>query len=167
MTEPRFSPRKRLLFVAVATAFTVLFAFVALLAVDVYLHTRFQKSAGVNIWGYRGPTVGRKRSDEFRIALLGGSSAFGYGVSWQESMPAVLEQKLTRTTRRYTVVNLAYNNEGAYSFLFTLKDFAYLNYDLVCSSLGHAKARSFLRCLNPLITDRGSDVKPRAGLSPI
>ena len=37
----------------------------------------------------------------------------------------------------YTVVNLAYNNEGAYSFTFTMKDYGYLDHDLVCLYEGY------------------------------
>src|SRR5712692_1639505 len=36
-----------------------------------------------------------------------------------------------------TVVNLAYNNEGSYSFKFTLRDYSYLNYDLVSLHSGY------------------------------
>jgi hypothetical protein len=35
------------------------------------------------------------------------------------------------------VVNLAYNNEGAYSFKFTLQDYAYLDYDVVSFHSGY------------------------------
>jgi len=103
-----------------------------LLAVDVYLHKRMEKYAGVNVWGYRGPVVPRKKPGELRAVMLGGSTAFGYGTPWDQAIPAYLEQKLRSRLdgRPATVVNLAYNNEGSYSFLFTLKDYEYLEYDV-------------------------------------
>src|SRR5262249_254100 len=39
--------------------------------------------------------------------------------------------------RPFTVVNLGYNNEGAYSMRFTLEDYAYLDYDLACLYEGY------------------------------
>jgi hypothetical protein len=63
--------------------------------------------------------------------MLGGSTVFGYGVSWEEAIPAQLERALReRSDRPIRVVNLGYNNEGAYSFAFTLADYKYLQYDL-------------------------------------
>jgi hypothetical protein len=105
----------------------------AVVAVDVYLHSRFEKSAGFNIWGYRGPIAKRKQVAEYRVAVLGGSAAFGYGVFWDEAFPAMLERRLAEregSNGRITVVNLGYNNEGAYSFRFTLEDYLFLDYDL-------------------------------------
>ena len=69
-------------------------SFLGLLAVDVYLHGKFEKSAGFNVWGYRGPAVGRKGADEYRVVILGGSSAYGYGTNWDEAIPAALERQL-------------------------------------------------------------------------
>src|SRR5258705_13029699 len=103
-----------------------------LLAVDVYLHGRYERSAGFNVWGYRGPVAGRKQPNEYRIVVLGGSAAYGYGVSWEQAMPAVLERQLRArsTSPFFTVINLGYNNEGAYSFKPTLEDYRSLGYDL-------------------------------------
>jgi hypothetical protein len=126
------SMRKRLLFAFGAVALSLVLPVSALLAVDIYLHHRFERGVLFNVWGYRGPVVGRKLPGEYRVAVLGGSAAYGFGVKWDESMPARLEQKLAgRRSPRVRVVNLAYNNEGAYSFVFTMKDYAYLRYDLV------------------------------------
>jgi GDSL-like lipase/acylhydrolase family protein len=136
--RPRLSRSKRLIF---ATAVVLVALFVpaaALLGVDLYLHTKYQKTAGFNVWGYRGPVVGRKQPGEYRVAVLGGSSAFGYGVPVEASFPAILAQRLrARSPRPISVVNLGYNNEGAYSMKFTLEDYAYLHYDLVCLYEGY------------------------------
>jgi lysophospholipase L1-like esterase len=130
----RVSRRKRIVFVLAATLVPVLAFTTALLAVDVHLHTKYQTTAGFNIWGYRGPVVGRKRPGEYRVAVLGGSAAFGYGVNWDQAIPAVLERRLSAMApsgRTFRVINLAYNNEGAYSFAVTQRDYAYLDADLV------------------------------------
>src|SRR5262245_23695031 len=122
---------KRIVFALIAVAASLLLAGGTLVGLDLYLHGKYQRSAGFNMWGYRGPAAGRKAPGEYRIAVLGGSSAFGYGVAWAEAFPAVLEQKLKASASRpVSVVNLAYNNEGAYSFKYTLQDYAYLDYDL-------------------------------------
>jgi hypothetical protein len=161
-STPTLSLRRRLLFAGATVAVSFCLALATLLALDVYVHARFEKGVLVNVWGYRGPTAGRKQPGEYRIAVLGGSAAFGYGVRWDESMPAVLERELARAPGRYRVVNLAYNNEGAYSFTFTLKDYAYLKYDLVCLYEGYndltgddAVNRSVFRHDSPVFTLTG------------
>ena len=126
------SNKRRWLFAAAAVAITIGVTSATLLAVDVYLHGRYQRSAGFNVWGYRGAAAGRKQPGEYRVVVLGGSAAYGYGVSADEAIPAVLERLLRMRTSapRFTVVNLAYNNEGAYSFKTTLQDYRWLDYDL-------------------------------------
>jgi len=113
-----------------ALLLSILLPLAALVATDAFLHTRFQRTGGVNVWGYRGPIVHRKAAGEQRVVVLGGSAAFGYGVGWMEAIPARLDAKLRSAGVRASVVNLAYNNEGAYSFRFTLADYLYLDYDL-------------------------------------
>lgn len=58
--------------------------------------------------------------------------AYGYAVEPSDTIPVFLERDLRAATGsdRFSVVNLAYNAEGAYSFTFTLRDYAYLRYDL-------------------------------------
>lgn len=125
--------KRRVLFALVAVALAVGVTVSVLLAADVMLHRRAERSAGLNIWGYRGPVVSRRHDGEPRIAVLGGSTAFGYGVTWDQAFPAALERGLNATVpnKQWSVVNLGYNNEGAYSFRFTLEDFGYLTPDLV------------------------------------
>ena len=120
--------------------FVTVALFVTVLAVDVYLHHRHEMNAGLNIWGYRGPVLDDKQDGERRIAVVGGSTAFGYGVTWPDAFPALLEQKLNDVSQSgamYTAANLAYNNEGAYSFKYTLRDYAYLDYDLAILYTGY------------------------------
>ena len=61
--------------------------------------------------------------------MLGGSTAYGYGVNWEDAIPAQLERALTSAPCHATVVNLGYNNEGAHSLRFTLEDYLWLDYD--------------------------------------
>lgn len=122
--------RKKIVFAIAAMALATTVSLAGLLIVDVYLHGRYERSAGYNVWGYRGPRVGAKKPGELRIAMLGGSTAFGYGVNWEDAIPAQLERQLASASVPATVVNLGYNNEGAYSLRFTLEDYLWLDYDV-------------------------------------
>ncbi len=128
---------------AVFAAMAVLISLVAitggLLALDLYAHHRVERSAGLNWRGYRGPTVGRKQPRELRVAMFGGSTVFGYGVSWDETIPAALERALRAQLpgRPVTVINLGLIGEGAYAFLPNLQDFDDLQFDIVCLYEGY------------------------------
>jgi hypothetical protein len=124
------SRRKKIVFALTAIAMSVAAAMLLLLIADLIVHQRAERSAGLNRWGYRGPVAASKRDGELRAVMLGGSTVFGYGLSWQESIPSQLERVLDGT-RPFSVINLGFNNEGAYSFLPTLRDFKYLDYDIV------------------------------------
>ena len=129
------------MFVILSVVLSFIGATAGLLALDLYVHAKFADYAGTNIWGYRGPVVGTKQAGEHRIVVVGGSTAFGYGVTPTEAFPAVLEELLNQgralTDGKVSVVNLGYNNEGAHSFRFTLKDYEYLNYDAVLFYSGY------------------------------
>jgi len=121
-----------MVFALLAMTISVFGMLLLMLAADLVLHQRAERSAGLNRYGYRGPVVGRKQPGELRVVMLGGSTVFGYGVPWNESIPAFLEPKLReRLGRPVSVVNLGYNNEGAFSFVPNLEDFAYLDYDVI------------------------------------
>ena len=128
------SRRRRLVFTTVITCAVMLGSVGTLLATDMYLHRRVQNLGGVNMWGYRGPVVGKKKPDEMRIVAIGGSTAFCFGVPWNEAWPHYLETALNRqqpaNAHRFSVVNLGAPGEGAYAFQFELEDFAYLQYDV-------------------------------------
>ncbi len=133
---------KVIIFAVAAVMLSTLVTTAVIIGVDVYLHERYQKIAGLNVWGYRGPTVGHKRPNEQRIVVLGGSTAFGYGMPPENSFPAYLERKLNNRRHQsahglVSVVNLAYNNEGAYSFKYTLRDYDYLGYDVALLYTGY------------------------------
>lgn len=104
---------------------------------DFYLHYKH----GVNLWGYRGPAVGQKQPGEKRIAVLGGSTTWGYGLASGQDFPAQLQRLLRKPnateTGPITLLNFGFNNEGAYSFTYTLADYDYLNYDAVLLYSGY------------------------------
>jgi hypothetical protein len=126
------SRRKKIVFALVAMSLSVVAALFLLLVADLVLHARAERSAGLNRYGYRGPVVGRKQEGELRVVMLGGSTVFGYGVGWTESIPAQLEPRLqSRLRRPVTVVNLGFNNEGAFAFVPNLEDFDYLDADVI------------------------------------
>ena len=126
------SRRKKILFAMVAMSLSFVALIGVLLVADLVLHRRAERSAGLNRYGYRGPVAGRKPAGELRVVMLGGSTVFGYGVAWNESIPAYLEPRLpARLGRPVSVVNLGYNAEGAYAFIPNLEDFAYLDYDAI------------------------------------
>lgn len=159
--------RKKLIFAFLAVALASGMTTAMLLAVDIYLHGRYERSAGYNVWGYRGPHVGSRRPGEIRMAMLGGSTAFGYGVSWEESIPAQLEQRLTSPQRPVTVVNLAYNNEGAYSLRFTLEDYEWLDLDIALLYDGYNDVTMTAPDANTQVFRRDSPVFRLTGYLPI
>jgi hypothetical protein len=123
---------KRWLFHAAAIALVLAMVAGALFALDVYVHYRLARYAALNIWGYRGPVVGRKQPGERRVLVVGGSTAFGVGFPPEQAFPAMLERKLlAQSPSPITVINLGFPGENAYAFRPTLEDYKYLNPDLV------------------------------------
>jgi GDSL-like lipase/acylhydrolase family protein len=128
------SRRKRLVFAMAAMLLAVVLGLAALLAADLYFHRRVERVAGVNIWGYRGPRVGKKARGEHRLIVIGGSTAFGYGVGWEQTFSVYLERDLRPISRNgapVSVVNLGFNTQGAYAFRFAEEDYLGLDYDTV------------------------------------
>ena len=130
------SRKRKLVFAVVAVVLSLATMTGALVAAEVYSRSRFARSDGLNVEGYRGRVLGRKQSGELRVALSGGSTAFGFGILPDEAPSARLEQKLVR--RRHdsgqspvSVANLAYTSEGAFAAKFTLADYSYLDLDVV------------------------------------
>ncbi len=131
--------RRKLAFASIAITLTLITSVGLLLVADLLLHRRAERSAGLNRWGYRGPVAGNKQPRELRVAMLGGSTVFGYGLFWDQAIPALLERELAQRdpSRPVSVVNLGYNNEGAFALRPTLEDFAYLDPDVVCLYVGY------------------------------
>jgi len=130
----RITSRRRILFAVATMAVVFVIGIAGLVLIDVYLHHRVQNLGGVNVWGYRGPVVGKKKPGETRVVAIGGSAAFCFGVPWNEAWPHYLERDLNRSpggsAARFSVVNLGAPGEGAYGFRVELADYAYLQYDV-------------------------------------
>lgn len=131
-------------FFTLAGFFIGLFFIVTILiCADILYRWKYKNFVGINYRGYRGDIIGKKGKDEIRIAILGGSFAFGYGVRFREAIPVRLQNKLQDYCdahgyrRKIKVINLAYNNEGSYAFYYNLNDFYYLNYDYVILCEGY------------------------------
>lgn len=110
----------------------------ALFGAEFYLHRKH----GINFRGYRGPTVGQKQPGEKRIAVVGGSNVWGFGLKVGQAFPGQLQQRFAERSRTLggapiQMLNLAYNAEGAYSFKYTLQDYDYLDYDVVLIYSGY------------------------------
>ena len=109
-----------------------------LLVAEAYLQHRH----GINPTGYRGPSAGTKKYNEKRIAVLGGSTTWGYGLPWNQTFPAHLERNLqlrrgSGNAPFFSVLNMGYNSQGAYSFKYTLKDYDYLAPDIIVLYSGY------------------------------
>lgn len=135
--------RRRAMFAAVAILFSAVTAIGCIGVVDIWLHAKHARWMGYNVWGYRGRIAPPKRPGEYRIVMLGGSVAYGYSAPPTATIPVQLEDDLEAATHstRFSAVNLAYNSEGAYSFAFTLQDYAYLQYDLAILYEGYNDIR--------------------------
>ena len=131
------SRRRKILFGLVTIFLASGVVVITLLALDLYVHWRTQEVGGVNVWGYRGKTVGRKRPGEVRIVMLGGSTVYGWDLYANESIPAFLERRLNDGGQRFSVVNLGAPGQGTYGFVTDLSDFEYLDYDIVALYEGY------------------------------
>ena len=163
--------RRRLAYALTAVVIFFALPTAVLLAVDMHLHSKYERAAGFNIWGYRGPVIGRKKSGEYRVAILGGSAAYGYGVTWDEAVPNQLEHALmtqpARPANSFRVANLGYNNEGVYSFTFTQRDYEYLQPDLICLYEGYNDLSGDPQGENRSVFRRNSPVFRLTGYLPI
>lgn len=101
---------------------------------DQYLHRKLDPTTSVNRAGYRGALLGPKQTNERRIFLMGSSTAFGYGVSQDQTIAAHLEQLLNAAPGfnvRFSVANLGFNNTGASVLEKDLQHYSYLKPDVV------------------------------------
>lgn len=133
----KLSRLKRVLFALIAVTGSFALLLVALIGADLYAHHRVERSAGLNRHGYRGPVVGRKAAGEIRVAMLGGSTVFGFDLEVEDALPAQLEGAVAAVAPGVRVVNLGFNGEGAVAFVPTLRSYEYLDYDVVCLYEGY------------------------------
>lgn len=130
---PRALPTRIIRKVAAALISTILCTSI-LFGADYYLHRKH----GINPWGYRGPALGRKQPGEKRVAVLGGSTTWGFGLKAGQDFPAQLARSLNQSQQSaIKVLNLGFNGDGAYSLTYTLKDYDYLECDAVVLYTGY------------------------------
>jgi len=120
------------------------------LVLDMAIHRRTALREGINRWGYRGSIVRQRQPRENRLVIVGGSAAFGYGNPLDETFAAYLERNLQQTWRAgargipVTVMNLAAVPDDAASFAQTLRDYEWLDYDIVCFYDGYNSLTAML-----------------------
>ena len=130
--------KKRILFKFLSALISTLVCVSVLFGIDLYLHHKH----GINLRGYRGPSLARKQPGEKRVAILGGSTTWGFGLKAGQDFPAQLQRMLNQSPEaspaaQINVLNLGFNNDGAYSFKFTLKDYEYLESDAIVLYSGY------------------------------
>lgn len=123
--------RKLVVFAALAVTGGLVVVLGILFAADLYAHSRVERSVGVNRHGYRGSVAAAKAPGTRRIVMLGGSTVFGWDVTVDDTIPAILERQLQSRAPGTSVINLGFIGEGAHAFLPTLQDFESLDYDVV------------------------------------
>jgi hypothetical protein len=116
----------------------VVFLGMGVVVADVRAHKRVEEERGVNARGFRGPLTIHKAQRERRVAIVGGTAAYGYAVDWPTSLGAALQNRLEqgwrekyRPTEATGVVNLAELGAGASSYIETLGRYSYLEPDVV------------------------------------
>ena len=129
-------------------------AAIGVLLVDMAMHRATAERDGLNQWGYRGVIARHRRPGEQRMVLVGGSAAFGVGTVLDETIPKYLERNLQQKFRvgyraiPVTVINLAAVPDDAASFRRTLRDYHYIDYDIVCFYDGY-------NSLGPTVDEEG------------
>jgi len=75
------------------------------------------------------------------VAVLGGSTTWGFGLQANQALPSQLQQMLAHDQRakavNIKVLNLGSNGDGAYSFTQTLNDYDFLDVDVVVFYSGY------------------------------
>lgn len=108
-------------------------------ALDMFAHKRVEQLGGVNIWGYRGPVLRQKQTNEIRIAVAGGDLAFGWGVAPPETLATYVRRlvaldvdKPGRPIVIVTAVNLGALGLSASEYARWIEHFGYLRPDVLC-----------------------------------
>jgi hypothetical protein len=133
---------------------------------DLAAHRRVERLGGVNIWNYRGPVAHRKQPNEIRLAFVGGTRAFSWGVAASETVSSSVAWQVRlatdvpgRPSRPIVPINLARLGALPASYAATIDRHAYLSADVIClyDDLGVAGATT---------ADRASAVYDWTGYMP-
>src|SRR5438105_10661974 len=96
--SPRRGSRSRNWLLATALAIgTLVLLLGGPFAVDQYLHAKHDAYETPNSQGYRGAVLPSKAPGELRVAIVGESAAYGYGLITEYSLGPQLERKLQRS----------------------------------------------------------------------
>lgn len=91
----------------------------------IYTTPEFNYTADINSLGFRDREFKPKTDpDEIRIAVLGDSFTFGWGVAEEESWPRILETKLRKLGYPIVVMNLA--QPGYFPYMYAQYALQYL-----------------------------------------
>jgi hypothetical protein len=125
--------------IIVSAAELLVLAALLVVALDVAMHHKFEKLGGMNMWGYRGPVMPHRQPNELRIAVAGGSFAFGWGVAAHETFTNFVRQFVApvvdepgRPAVVVTAVNLAARGVPASAYADRIRHFRYLQPDVIC-----------------------------------
>src|SRR5260370_23838182 len=118
---------------------TVILGGILLVGLDVFAHRRVEQLGGVNVWGYRGPVMRQKQSNEIRLGVVGGDLAFGWGVAASEPLAPSIRQlvalqidKPRRPLTMVTALNLGAQGLAPSEYARWITHFAYLRPDVLC-----------------------------------
>ena len=160
----------RSLGIAIA-AQVLLAAVVGLVVLDMRAHNRVAELGGVNVWGYRGTELGRKRPHELRIAVFGGDLAFGWGVRPTETLAhyagrlvSVELNRPGRPSRPVTPIVAAARGMRPADFAGWMEHFSHLAIDVILL-VPDDPARRFDQ--GRFLPDRHAAVFAATGYSPI
>ncbi len=108
-------------------------------ALDLRAHARVERLGGVNVWGYRGPVMRTRQPGEIRIAVVGGSLAFGWGVAASETLAPSIRRLVALAldvrggpTVVVTAINLGAMGMPWQEYKTQIARFAYLQPDILC-----------------------------------
>jgi hypothetical protein len=108
------------------------------LALDLREHGRVAPLGGVNEWGYRGPVAHHRQPQEIRVAIVGGTRAFGWGEPASALVTELKRVIMLRTDhpgaelRPVTVVNLGRLGALPGDYPEIIEHFGYLQPDYIC-----------------------------------
>jgi hypothetical protein len=115
---------------AIAAALTV--------SLDLRAHGRVEALGGVNEWGYRGPVAPHRQPNEIRVAVVGGTRAFGWGLPGSPLVAEIRRVVMLTTdrpgadVRPVVVINLGRLGALPASYPETIERYAYLRADYIC-----------------------------------
>jgi hypothetical protein len=126
--------------IVAALAFeAIVLAMCLAVTLDLSAHRRVEKLGGVNIWNYRGPVAHERQPREIRLAFVGGTRAFSWGVAASETISSSVGWTVRLATDRpgeplRPVVSIDLGRLGALadSYAPTIERFAYLAPDYIC-----------------------------------